>query len=512
MGLPISKTPEPETPRKPIQAVVPDHCYCGHSAAQHRGPDLGKNGGPCTVCRCQEYKRRPCSCGHSYATHNQECTVGGCACLRFSEDMSPAFLLHAGYSHWNWRYATVSQLRFLQRPDQVVRVRIWATILIHAAIGKRQRLPEEEQNPGAWLALKKNSNSGKYEPLQPVDIENELNEINRAAGEDPVEINSRREFRILEEQGAIARETGRGLHGNVKIFFLLEPGPYRGTPPPDEDSETAKRTDLSVWRLANSLKTNEIQNEIVIPVQSYIVNKILQTLKKHHVEEVLSIPDISVRVAAAVGNLPGLRESVHRALFEADLLSDEILNVSKGKADNPDRSVTHGENLAFSREENAPYKKGGYKQEGLSSSSAVKDLYLQKAEEEEDTPHSSQQSLEPAAPPYSEFQKFYPSKKLDDAKARALYNALPPIERRWCFQGLLDHLICERWVKSLANNDGKYIPLASTFISRREYAGDPPPHIDITTPLSPAERRQRQKNEQLANSARELYERLLKEK
>jgi hypothetical protein len=109
-----------------------------------------------------------------------------------------------------------------------------------------------------------------------------------------------------------------------------------------------------------------------------------------------------------------------------------------------------------------------------------------------------------APPTYKDFHDLYPKERLDDAKASERFHTLLPLERERCLKGLLAHLACKRWQRSLADDNGRYIPLASNFIGRKEYATEPPPYIEI---LTPSEKRAGKRAEEMADTAWELYER-----
>jgi hypothetical protein len=86
---------------------------------------------------------------------------------------------------------------------------------------------------------------------------------------------------------------------------------------------------------------------------------------------------------------------------------------------------------------------------------------------------------------YSQFKKLYPPSRLDDAKAKPAFTNLPEKERKQAIIGLRTHLDSERWTRSLADNDGRFIPLASKFLIERQYAADPPPYISPPGATSP---------------------------
>jgi hypothetical protein len=482
-----TEAPKPELPaRKPAQSVLRDDCYCTHSADDHRGPaGLNERGGLCTLCACEHYLRRPCVCGHLAGGHNGACLVRGCnRCKAFRQDNTPEVLLRAGVRAGDTTLTTTARLRFLQRPDIPVRIRIWATGLLHADRGR--------------LAVKRDE-SGNTVPLTPADIVKELNALDTV----PCVINCRREFRFLEQMGAMRRVGGsRGARYSLRLYFYLKPLPNRLISEDDEEFHTDRSVRMESVSCSNP---TYLQNALILPAKRGLVKLFLKVLTETHEWEVandadrsVQIADRSVRIEQSLEPVTELLKSVLEVLLQPPGENGEVANVSNSATD---QRVRAPKKTVVSDSENPPYKKRPSDQGGRSSSSAVK-------AEEDDT---SLQSIEPTPPAYRDFRSLYPKEKLDDAKARIAFNALAPLEKRFCFQGLLAHLTCDRWIKSLANNQAKYVPLASNFIKRREYAGDPPPHIDITAELTPAERRQQQKAEQLAAAARELYEGMLRD-
>lgn len=90
-----------------------------------------------------------------------------------------------------------------------------------------------------------------------------------------------------------------------------------------------------------------------------------------------------------------------------------------------------------------------------------------KAEEEEERPVS-----------FEAFRKNYPPTRLDQAKSRALFDALSPSERQASIRWLEQHRTCPRWVDSA----GRWIPLASTFLREKQFLHPPPPSFDTAAP------------------------------
>jgi len=140
-----------------------------------------------------------------------------------------------------------------------------------------------------------------------------------------------------------------------------------------------------------------------------------------------------------------------------------------------------------------------YTEERVSSSSEVLPEKAEDGEKKSSLPPNgthTPQDLQKPAPSYRAFRNAYPPEKLDDAKAHAAFEKLATPEKQACLEGLTKHLRCERWIKA-----GRYIPLASNFINRQEYAADPPPY------LHPTENREKKKAEELADRASKVFER-----
>jgi hypothetical protein len=321
VGLPISKTPAlPEPARKPVQAVMREDCYCTHSADDHRGPaGLNERGGPCTLCACEHYLRRPCVCAHLAGGHNGACLVRGCKCKAFRQDNTPEVLLRAGVRAGDVTLTTTARLRFLQRPDIPVRIRIWATGLLHA---DRQR-----------LAVKRDEN-GNLVPLTPADIVRELNALDTI----PCAINCRREFRALEQMGGMRRVGGQS---NMRLYFYLKPLPNRYK---EEDAGNLAHVDRSVhmcWKssMISGSYESYLQDVLIMPAKKALVKLFLKVLTETHEGGVVTEADRSVQIERALGPVTELLKSVLEGLLQPPAANGDSVNVSNAPADPPDRSV-----------------------------------------------------------------------------------------------------------------------------------------------------------------------------
>lgn len=91
-------------------------------------------------------------------------------------------------------------------------------------------------------------------------------------------------------------------------------------------------------------------------------------------------------------------------------------------------------------------------------------------------PKKDESPPEPApADTFAQFKAAYPKHRLDEAKAKALFKALPPAAQKRALSGLLNvYLTCQRWQDA----GGKWIPFASTFLRDKAYDADPPPRME----------------------------------
>jgi hypothetical protein len=73
----------------------------------------------------------------------------------------------------------------------------------------------------------------------------------------------------------------------------------------------------------------------------------------------------------------------------------------------------------------------------------------------------------------------YPEKRFDEAKAKIAFHALSPADRRAANRGIQKYLDSERWQRSLAENEGQYIPQASKWLRERHWENEPPAYIKV---------------------------------
>jgi hypothetical protein len=82
---------------------------------------------------------------------------------------------------------------------------------------------------------------------------------------------------------------------------------------------------------------------------------------------------------------------------------------------------------------------------------------------------------------YARFKEAYPRQRFDEANAKLIFEGLKPSEQDTVLARLSLFLDCERWQQT-----PQYIPLASNWLKREEYASDPPPLLDIAAVSSSA--------------------------
>lgn len=111
----------------------------------------------------------------------------------------------------------------------------------------------------------------------------------------------------------------------------------------------------------------------------------------------------------------------------------------------------------------------------------------------------SEAAAEVVDPDYRTFKSLYPPNRFDEGKVKRAFEAKPKAERGLVIQHLCVYLGCERWRRSLAENDGQYIPWASTWL--RTYDADPPAYF---SPKSANDTKQRAATQRVAEMARSL--------
>ena len=84
-------------------------------------------------------------------------------------------------------------------------------------------------------------------------------------------------------------------------------------------------------------------------------------------------------------------------------------------------------------------------------------------------------------PSFEDVRKAYPPQRMDAGAARTAYQRTvkTPAEHANLMQGMAKHIACERWRRSLQDDNppGRFIPLASKFIREHLYLDAPPPYI-----------------------------------
>jgi len=98
--------------------------------------------------------------------------------------------------------------------------------------------------------------------------------------------------------------------------------------------------------------------------------------------------------------------------------------------------------------------------------------------EDDEAPRSSaprEAAAEGVDSDYTTFKSLYPSNRFDEAKAKSSFEAKTKAERQLVIQRLRVYLGSERWVRSLAEDNGRWIPFASNWV--KAYCADPPPYF-----------------------------------
>jgi hypothetical protein len=80
--------------------------------------------------------------------------------------------------------------------------------------------------------------------------------------------------------------------------------------------------------------------------------------------------------------------------------------------------------------------------------------------------------------PYTTFKRLYPSHRFDEGKTRPVFEQLSRVDQIHVIQRLRVYLHCPRWLASIAEDDGRYIPLAFNWL--KSYDADPPPRLKKT--------------------------------
>jgi hypothetical protein len=113
-------------------------------------------------------------------------------------------------------------------------------------------------------------------------------------------------------------------------------------------------------------------------------------------------------------------------------------------------------------------------------------------------PHSPQPDPKPQNL-YQEFKEAYPKDHFDEAKAKRIFLSLSPAKQKRAIARLREvYVLCERW----RDQNGRWIPLASTFLNSDSYDADPPPKLN-TRPRNGASK----SDEEIIQGMRERRER-----
>jgi hypothetical protein len=85
-------------------------------------------------------------------------------------------------------------------------------------------------------------------------------------------------------------------------------------------------------------------------------------------------------------------------------------------------------------------------------------------------------------PTFATFKALYPQHRFDEGQTKRIFEGMPPGERSKVIAQLRVYIECPRWVMSLEENQGQWIPLSSNWI--KIYDADPPPLIRKHDPES----------------------------
>jgi hypothetical protein len=77
---------------------------------------------------------------------------------------------------------------------------------------------------------------------------------------------------------------------------------------------------------------------------------------------------------------------------------------------------------------------------------------------------------------YARFKDAYPWQRFDESKAKPIFEGLKPGEQDTVLARLSLFLDCERWQQT-----PQFIPFASNWLKRKEYASDPPPVLVVAS-------------------------------
>jgi hypothetical protein len=107
---------------------------------------------------------------------------------------------------------------------------------------------------------------------------------------------------------------------------------------------------------------------------------------------------------------------------------------------------------------------------------------------------------EEPAPTFATFKALYPQHRFDEGKTKSIFEGMKPDEQAKVVAQLRVYLQCPRWVMSLEENQGKWIPLSSTWI--KTYDADPPPLLRKHDAANEKLRKQAESIEQTVKFAR----------
>lgn len=340
-----------------------------------------------------------------------------------ASDYTPEWLKGLGVKSGRWYQSAKA------RPEQLMKIslspeaaKVYACLELHT-MGYKQEL--------AIKMLK----GGRMVPLTPTDIAQETGLSKQHV---------RRALEELEEKGLAERRPIAGndlTKGNVAIYSWAVPRP------PKEQNGSHPRLPFPDW-FSQSLEPLRA----LIQRYKYELPKDLEAIR---------------------GSLSALEEAA-RVLQTAEKGACEIL----------DRVCAGAAHIRKKEKESIEEKIPPPQPSVVSSNGHPK------AEEEEPrSENRTEPTLTPPEPPqtpppephpekkqdlYEQFKSSYPKDHYDEGKAKPLFRGLKPAAQQRAVDRLRDvYLTCERW----QDQDGRWIPFASTFLQNDYYDTEPPPPI-----------------------------------
>ncbi len=358
-------------------------------------------------------------------------------------DRTPLILQALGIGRKEWQYITKPQLDALNQPGQSPHIRIWSVGIQHSiAYGREcavKQVPVDKVKKwmeilgeGTWLD-EQGQPTGTYKlvPLSPSDIGKltnpPLSKSEMTSGIDR-----------LEREG-LARQENQA-RGTIRLLFYVRP---------------RKALPNLVQELDNQNEECDA-NRVLTPQESMIA--LVARIRKSY------LPKLSLEAVPLPPDLVGNQDN--QKIIEEDAKAALEVGVLDFQRRCRERLVVWEANRLVVKNGDA-YKEESFSKrdtlngqysipETVSSSSALPLVDNQKAEEEDH---------------WQKFKNTYPTKRLDEAKAKSLFDQLSSAEQISAVTALRERYTgCERWL----DRAGQWIPFASTFLRARAFDFDPP--------------------------------------